>query len=471
MNHHRLPSNPTRGVSLENKESTSPTSTASSAKRDKAPVSPKRQPMLETADTTSSTRSPRRVATIGGERGRSPESHNHPQRRVPTSKSLNDIDIDPTCPSSSPKNTPGSYNKAESPRKPKRSMSPKRHASSPSRTAVAASGAGESHLLSGYQVVSTKNNNNSRSGARSSSPVTPPKNPPRSAHKKKPHSTSKRNAKQTKEGSMSSLPPPPEPSLELQTPSAENTTTKDTTPQSTTEVEGGDEAYETESDCSGVEISPRYVSPKGNTTHLQLDLSNMGAPGAGTEVPVFSLLDDNSLLDGSTDDEKETTTTTTTPPPSLSSSGNNLLDNNHNNNNVKKLSPKRSKPKQQLLGLYPSTLAATITNAATPAMQFQPWGDDDDDDHHHHGDDDDSDREEPVVTTTSTGQPTPSSPKGNKSPLALRKAVKALKYTKPSISGASNFVGKLSTGFQQRLGIAPQHQQMKDTEDDLDCLL
>ena len=57
----------------------------------------------------------------------------------------------------------------------------------------------------------------------------------------------------------------------------------------------------------------------------------------------------------------------------------------------------------------------------------------------------------------------------SKSPLAFRKAVKALKYN-ANMTGASNLVGKMTSNFQQRLGFTP-HQQMKDEGDDLASLL
>jgi hypothetical protein len=55
-----------------------------------------------------------------------------------------------------------------------------------------------------------------------------------------------------------------------------------------------------------------------------------------------------------------------------------------------------------------------------------------------------------------------SGPKSPRSPLAVRKAMKALRYTKPTIASA---VGKLSTGFQQTLGLTHRHQHLNDDDD------
>lgn len=162
--------------------------------------------------------------------------------------------------------------------------------------------------------------------------------------------------------------------------------------------------------------APRYVSPKGNTTHLQLDLSKMGP-----SLKVFSLLDENSLLDASTDDEM--------------SRGN---------------SPKRttSQGDHSLLGASQNKVQRGPTNE----LEFKPWGFD-------------SDEEEPQSKKSSFGLTLSPKSKGTLSPHSMKRAVKALKYTKPSMSEASRFVGKLSTGFQQRLGLSSQHQQMEDSDD------
>lgn len=185
--------------------------------------------------------------------------------------------------------------------------------------------------------------------------------------------------------------------------------------------------------------SPRYVSPKGNTTHLQLDLESIRPGGVvggadSRDIPVFSLLDENSLVTGETDDDDD--------------------DNRANDDSPRPFTNTRQDDNQ---------------NKLKPPMKFKSWGFND-----KGSDDDDDDDDDKVEGFAASSNNTPTSPnKGSSSlsPIAFKKAVKALKYSKPSISGASTMMGKMSSNFQQRLGLSPRHhQQMADDNGDDDGL-
>ena len=164
--------------------------------------------------------------------------------------------------------------------------------------------------------------------------------------------------------------------------------------------------------------NPRYVSAKGHTTHLQLQLDPSKVKTE--ELPVFSLLDESSnLLHG--------------------------IEGSPLNEPSQQFEPQADKDEE---------LAAKTTTAATasttPTSQqyvpqkeehFQPWGS--------------------HLDCMATKLP--------RSPLAVQKVMKALKYAaKPSLVTG---VGKLSTGFQHTLGLNHRHQAMDDHDDDLAQLI
>jgi len=171
---------------------------------------------------------------------------------------------------------------------------------------------------------------------------------------------------------------------------------------------------------AGASLSPRYVSPKGNSTHLQLDFAKMQG---GADMPIFSLLDENSLVDGESDDDAQ--------QKQPKDKNHHVLRKMNNSQGPHPSSPTPTKPE---------------------GVKFVPWG-------HKNTEDDEEDDE----------YDNNHRPKSPKSPLTIGNAMKALKYNKPL--GVSKAMEKMSAGFQQRLGLADRHQPMQDHDDDFATLL
>ena len=278
---------------------------------------------------------------------------------------------------------------------------------------------------------------------------------PRQGNKKKPGPSKKKkqenktNNKKNKDQTSPTTPPPEEPSINLL--EGDN--------------EDDDDAAQSE---SGSEATPRYVSPKGNTTHLQLDLSHVGS--AGADMPVFSLLDENSLLGGaSTDDDEGSRNRSNSPKRRPKSHG---VDAHQRDSLLDSVNTKKREQQQQR--------ASAVSPAGTPTteLKFTPWefnGDDGKDEGHK---EDDKKKKGFLGGGLGFGGGGGGgggfhAPKGSTSPVGNmgKRAIKALKYT-PNMAGASQLMGRLNKGIQQRMGLTDKHHHMDDEDDDdLDGLL
>ena len=189
--------------------------------------------------------------------------------------------------------------------------------------------------------------------------------------------------------------------------------------------------------------SPQYLSPKQDSTMgLQLDIGKMSG-----DMPVFSLLDENSLVNGDSDDDPDNDINMNN-----SISQNTMNDSSHRMNNSSHkmnhsghrmdISSSHSSPVRKKNPLSGSQTKFPKQEPRTPEISFKPWSFD-----NHKKD-------------TGGGE-------GKKqiTPTSIKNAVKAFKYTKPSMS--ANMM-KLSSNFRQGLGLAPKHQQMDDDDDDDD---
>ena len=200
--------------------------------------------------------------------------------------------------------------------------------------------------------------------------------------------------------------------------------------------------------------SPQYLSSKDESTMgLQLDIGKMSG-----DMPLFSLLDENSLVSGDSDDLDNDNDISKTMNNSSShimdnssshimdnSSSHRMINSSHKMNNsshTMDISSSCSSPVRKKNSLGGSQTKFPKQEPRTPEVSFKPWSFDN------------------HKKETGAGEA-----KRQITPTSIKNAVKAFKYTKPSMS--TNMM-KLSSNFRQGLGLAPKHQQMKDDDDDDD---